>query len=478
MDTQVPDGPNARFTIRDVADSAFLDNYVADIAANAADIAMLVDQRGVVRDAAFPGEDLNASDFEHWLGRKWIDLVSTDSKSKVEALLSSPGHLGSRRWRHINHLQSDQADLPVRFFAIPAGKPGWTLAIGRDLRALSRMQERLINAQRSMERDYSEAREAETRFRLLFQLSSEGVLIIDGDTLNIMDINPAAAGLLGYTAQRLEGQSVDGAFGAFNAGSIRDTLAVARKSGRTEEASVSLEASGIECLVRATVFRQERKTLFLVRLSNANQLAEKKDGPSLAELAEYLPDGLVLTNAAGTILSVNDAFVDLAQLASDDVAIGATFDTYFGRTETELNVLMANLREHGVIRNFSSIVRTQHGLLEPVEVSAVSAPGATGNVFGFSIRSVGRRQVAGSRNEGATLPSSVDKLSDLVGRVSLKEIVRESTDMIERSCIEAALELTNDNRASAAEMLGLSRQSLYAKMHRHNIGELSGKTFK
>lgn len=478
MDTQVPDGPNARFTIRDVADSAFLDDHVADIAANAADIAMLVDQRGVVRDAAFPGEDLNAADYEHWLGRKWIDLVNVDSKPKVEALLTSQGHVGSRRWRHINHLQSDQADLPVRFFTIPAGKPGWTLAIGRDLRALSRMQERLINAQRTMERDYSEAREAETRFRLLFQLSSEGVLIVDGDTLNITDINPTAAGLLGYTAQRLERRSIDAAFGAINSGNIRDTLAVARKSGRTEEASVSLAASGIECLVRATVFRQERKTHFLVRLMKVDQSTEKKAGHSLAELAEHLPDGLVLANIAGSILSVNEAFVDLAQLPSADAAVGATFDTYFGRTETEINVLMANLREHGLIRNFSSVVRTQHGLLEPVEVSAVSAPGTAGTVFGFSIRLAGRRQVAGSRNEGATLPSSVDKLSDLVGRVSLKEIVRESTDMIERSCIEAALELTNDNRASAAEMLGLSRQSLYAKMHRHNIGELSGKTFK
>ena len=32
-----------------------------------------------------------------------------------------------------------------------------------------------------------------------------------------------------------------------------------------------------------------------------------------------------------------------------------------------------------------------------------------------------------------------------------------------------ALELTNDNRASAAELLGLSRQSLYAKLHRYGL---------
>ena len=50
--------------------------------------------------------------------------------------------------------------------------------------------------------------------------------------------------------------------------------------------------------------------------------------------------------------------------------------------------------------------------------------------------------------------------------------MRETTDLIERLCIEAALELTQDNRASAAEMLGLSRQSLYVKLRRYGLGDL------
>ncbi len=54
----------------------------------------------------------------------------------------------------------------------------------------------------------------------------------------------------------------------------------------------------------------------------------------------------------------------------------------------------------------------------------------------------------------------------------MKELVREATEVIERLSIEAALELTNDNRASAAEMLGLSRQSLYVKLRRYGLGDL------
>ena len=37
--------------------------------------------------------------------------------------------------------------------------------------------------------------------------------------------------------------------------------------------------------------------------------------------------------------------------------------------------------------------------------------------------------------------------------------------------IEAALKLTQDNRAAAAELLGLSRQSLYTKLRRFDIGD-------
>jgi DNA-binding NtrC family response regulator len=88
--------------------------------------------------------------------------------------------------------------------------------------------------------------------------------------------------------------------------------------------------------------------------------------------------------------------------------------------------------------------------------------------FGFAIRDVGRRR-ATQPQPGVAATRSVEQLTELIGRVPLKDLVREATDVIERLCIEAALELTNDNRASAAEMLGLSRQSLYVKLRRYGL---------
>jgi DNA-binding NtrC family response regulator len=103
----------------------------------------------------------------------------------------------------------------------------------------------------------------------------------------------------------------------------------------------------------------------------------------------------------------------------------------------------------------------------PVEVSAVylSKPEP---LYAFFVRDMDRRMQAGSTASQAQ-PHPFAELSQLVGRRPIKDIVGETVDTIERMCIEAALELTHNNRASAAEMLGLSRQSLYVKLRRFGI---------
>ena len=147
-------------------------------------------------------------------------------------------------------------------------------------------------------------------------------------------------------------------------------------------------------------------------------------------------------------------------------------------------MLSANLRSRGAVRFFSTTIHGEHGASAQVEVSAVAVPGEGRLALGYAIRNVSSRlnmglHVAPSQHGAATragkaLPRSVEQLTELIGRVSLKELVRESTEVIERLAIEAALELTGDNRASAAEMLGLSRQSLYVKLRRYGIGDLTG----
>ena len=205
--------------------------------------------------------------------------------------------------------------------------------------------------------------------------------------------------------------------------------------------------------------------------ANDNTVAVSPSKSKLLQLVESAPDGFVVIGADGRIITANAAFVDLAQLASEEAARGESLDRWLGREGVDLDVLIANLRQRGSVRLFSTILRGEYGASADVEVSAVAVTNGGQNCYGLAIRNVGRR-VAPAEPQG-DWPRPVEHLTELIGRVSLKELVRQSTDVIERLCIEAALKMTGDNRASAAEMLGLSRQSFYVKLRRYGLGDLA-----
>jgi transcriptional regulator PpsR len=161
----------------------------------------------------------------------------------------------------------------------------------------------------------------------------------------------------------------------------------------------------------------------------------------------------------------------MAQLGSAEQARGEPLDRWLGRAGVDFSVAFANLRQNGSVKLFATAMRGEYGAIADVEVSAVSLTDSDDRPsFGFAIRNVEKR-LSASTPSARELPRSVAQLIELIGRVPLRDLVRETTDVIEKLSIEAALELTGDNRASAAEMLGLSRQSLYVKLRRFGLAE-------
>jgi transcriptional regulator PpsR len=221
----------------------------------------------------------------------------------------------------------------------------------------------------------------------------------------------------------------------------------------------------------AALFRTDTGTHLLVRLVALDGGTVSAAESPLTRAIQHLPDGFVVTELDGRVLMANRAFLDLVQVAAEDQLRGKALDKWLGRSRVDLNVLIANLKQHGTVRLFATTMRGTLGAETEVEISAVSVPEGDTPCLAFSVRSVGRRLAPLAARVGRELPRSVDQLTELIGRVPLKDIVRETADVIERLCIEAALKLTGDNRASAAEMLGLSRQSLYVKLHRYGMGE-------
>ena len=446
----------------------------ATLVATASDLALILDRDGVIQDMAFQRSDLSLEleGSGRWYGKAWSETVSLESQPKVDTLLREATKNVASGWRQLTHQSGQGREVPILYAAVRLGKGDRIVALGRDLRAVAALQQRLVDAQMSMERDYAKLRFAETRYRLLFQTSAEPVIILETGTHKIVEANPSAVALFETGARRTIGRPFIELFDFASRPRVQAFLSELRGSGRTDEIEATL-AEGGDTVVAASVFRQEAATLLLVRLAPTRKpgVQPSRGGLSADRVASFVeasPDGFVLADATGRVLSANRTFVEMAQLADSSAAVGGNLDAWLGRSGVDLDVLMANLKQHGVVRLFATALRGDQGAMLDVEVSGVALGQGRAVTYGFAIRDVGRRLVPPRMGE---LPHSAEQLTELIGRVPLRDLVRETTDVIEKLCIEAALELTGDNRASAAEMLGLSRQSLYVKLRRFGFAD-------
>ncbi len=445
---------------------------VASILSAAVDITVLMTADGVICDHVHASSDMPENLFTGWPGKSMTETVSIESRSKIKQLLESAAKGQTSRWRQVNHPMRDGRDLPISYNAVRAGPRGHIIAIGRDMSTIAELQERLMTAEQSVEAEYQRLRNSETRFRVLLQSAHDGILIADARTGKIAEFNNKAASLLEKTGKKLQGVDVIDVFPTENRDAVRSALETLRNSGKADDIVVDMAEVQQQSHVTFGLFRQENTQYFLIRMvphmvGNSGVVIPRAQSKVVKIISE-MPDGFVVTDTNLNILTANAAFLELVQLASEEQVRGVSLERWVGRQGVDIGIVVSQLQERGEIRNFHTIVRGQFGALDDVEISGVSVTDGDTPCFGFSLHHVSRHRFAGKKAETGLL-RSMDEFTRLVGKVPLKDLVRESTDIIERLCIEAALQMNGDNRANAAEMLGLSRQGLYMKLHRYGI---------
>jgi transcriptional regulator with PAS, ATPase and Fis domain len=177
--------------------------------------------------------------------------------------------------------------------------------------------------------------------------------------------------------------------------------------------------------------------------------------------------GFVLCTPEGLILKANKAFLKLTKIQNEKCILGHPVNKYLGLESDEISQMLKTLKGKSGSKSIMSSIETEDHAIKLVNISAVSIAKPK-TCIGLFFRVLDANK-SGPKDVNRKLVRTSAELSMLVSHVPLKDIVSETTDLIEQLCIKEALNLTKDNRVSAADILGLSRQSLYIKLRKYNL---------
>lgn len=373
----------------------------------ACDIALVLDDGGVVQSVAVGGAQPVASTAGTWVGQHWTETVTGDMRQKAEEILDDLASTGSSRLRHLSHASSAGSEFPIAYTAVRLGEQGPMLAVGRDLRMVASMQQRLVQAQQDLERDYWQRRQAETRYRLLFQVATEPLLIVDAGTLAVLDANRAAAVLLGRATEQLIGQPVGATIEPAAHAALDEMLRLAHVSGRAATGETRL-AHGLGAIgVAVTPFQTDAASVLLLQLRAlplAESAAVATGAQALADaiyaaLVRRTPDAVVIVDLAGRITLANEAFRELVQFPAGQAIAGRELSEWVGSHDGVVREILGAVRSHGGVRLLGSHLRHRQDRLIEVELSATLLMDP--DCAGFIIRVSHQPESAGApRGEG------------------------------------------------------------------------------
>lgn len=448
---------------------------VESLLEHAADIAMHVDEDGMVVGISVNPACPSLGCLDHWCGRPISSFLTEESRAKFAervAQMAADPYLVPRPIE-LNHVDNATWEFPIRYTLHKVGTHGALLMLGRDMQPVAEVQQRLLKEQLARERDHEKLRAEKTFYRIVLETSETPTVIVDPNKGRIHDLNTAAASLLGTTPETLNGNAFGQCFEGRRATDILDSLQASAGSDELNGVEAVSRRNGRVVTIFPSYFRAAGELFMVCRLVVADE--DGGAGPevtqSLSALFSVSSDAIVLTDTKGTIREANEAFLILADAADLRDVRNKPLSDFLVRGEIDLKLILDNTRKSGRLRNYMAQFSSVFGTRANVEISAARLVQRGGDFgFGFIIRDVTARETSDANGSPMAMSDEAMKnVMDLVGTASLKELVSATSDVVEKMCIETAIQLTGNNKVAVAEMLGLSRQSLYVKLHKHGL---------
>ena len=324
----------------------------------AGDITLVLDETGLIVDTAFDPKEFPG--FEGWEGTNWIDTVTVESRPKVMEMLAAARRGEVQHWRQVNH-PTRESDVPIRYAVLTVNGGEHLIAFGRDLRETGRMQQRLLQVQQSLERDYLRMRQMDARYRMLFENSGEPMLLVEAGTLKIREANSKAYSILGARTGSLAGKRLPAFVDKSSRDALQSLVGAALASDAASPAEITLSRGSRKVAAYATGFIQDRAQQLLVRFAGL-EVGESAVRSPVDELLEEMPDGFVVADANLDIVSANAAFIEMVQAASLDPIHGRNLSNWIGRPGIDLELIEGQVDQHGCARNVSTVLRAGDNL--------------------------------------------------------------------------------------------------------------------
>ena len=448
---------------------------LSQIARASADISFVLDDLGSIQSIYSDNKNLSKQISEDLIGKKWSEVVEPDSRTKVQRLLDDASPDTITKFRQINMIGNERnVALPMMCASIKTSSNQKIIVIGRDITEVSRLQQNLVSAQKEISQNYLQISQLEERFQSIFEIGTESIVIVKADdAYPIIEMNRNAINQLLLAKNNCIGKSL---LSLFPAGELSKATHFLKSVQDTDEPSILITvlSNGEATQISASSFNNSGVTYLLLNLKPLDlaKASSLLDADSLTVKAiENNAYGFVVCTPEGLILKTNKAFNKLSAASGEQELIGTNIRNYLGPERTDFDQMMQSLQGKASSQSCVSSITNATRSIKLVDISAVSVAQPRACI-GMIFRQVDSRQNKGARIDKKLVRSS-QELSMLVGKVPLKDILAETTDLIEQLCIKAALDLTQDNRVSASEILGLSRQSLYIKLRKYGLVDLN-----
>lgn len=316
------------------------------------DLAIVVDAQGVIV-AVGEGASVPVPGCAFWVGRRWADTVCAGSQAKLSALLEDVDRSGEvTHGRELMHPLPQGGQVPVAWSAIRLGPLGPVLAVGRDLGAVTAMQQRFVEVQQEMERHYWRYRQVQSRYKQLHQVAHDAVMVLDAASLAVLQANEASAAVTGRTLAEMLHQPLTDGLAEGLRSDVLELLVAVRSGGKAVARRALAGGAGKAWEMAVAPLSVEGRRQLLMRVREGGLDGEADEAVALSRMASFVeatPDALVITEADGIVRLAGPAFLAMVGQVDEGTLRNRTLAEWVGEGDGAWEALTAQVRRVGMV---------------------------------------------------------------------------------------------------------------------------------